>query len=131
MNTLDLERYLDQVEQTLEIAQDALSSGSSSEVVESCQALKHIAVAFLQVADEMGRDALSVSPCAFRVKSLSDRMVPLMEMLLRQAAYVSQALQIVVPSEAWSTYNAKLGVNSMSQYGPAMRQSGTFKALAA
>jgi hypothetical protein len=121
-----LQNHLDLVEQKFNEVSVVLANGDADGLAQASAALQTLAVEMAELLTPLPR--LRAAPAAqlLRIRALSDGMVVLRENLARRAAYVTQALQVVVPTPVKSTYG-----NSSSQFGGVVQQSGQFKVLAA
>jgi hypothetical protein len=121
-----LENHLDLVEQKFNEVAVVLASGDAQGLAQASAALQALAVEMAELLTPLPR--LRAAPAAqlLRIRALSDGMVVLRDNLARRAAYVNQALKVVVPTPAKSTYG-----HSSSPFGGVVQQSGQFKVLAA
>ena len=125
MSVITLDYQLDLLELQFTEVASALVDGNPDAVQSAGARLQQLAVGLVQMADEVGRNRLTAPLRAQRIKALAKRLPALRENLLRRAAYVDRALEVVVPTPPRSTY---VGRNT---YGSAMRQSGAFNVLSA
>ena len=121
-----LENHLDLVEQKFNEVAVVLASGDTQALAQASTALQALAVEMAELFTPLPR--LRAAPAAqlLRIRALADGMVVLRDNLARRAAYVNQALKVVVPTPAKSTYG-----HSSSPFGGVIQQSGQFKVLAA
>ena len=116
---------LDLVEQQLDEVSAVLLSRDAQALQASVDSLQRASVELLQLLDRTrAADKPSVQSIA-RLKLLSRRLPALREGLLRQAAVVERALQIVIPSAPKSTYAGT------GPYGSGPRQSGALRGMLA
>ncbi len=125
MSVITLDNQLDLLELQFKEVASALVDGNPDAVQSAGARLQQLAVGLVQMADEVGRNRLAAPLRTQRIKALAKGLPALRENLLRRAAYVDRALEIVVPTAPQSTY---VGRNT---YGSAVRQSGTFNVLSA
>jgi len=116
---------LDLAEQQFNQVAAFLASGDALRLETASEAMQSIS---LQLAKLL---QTPVSPAAKkvvrqRIKTLAQSLQILRDNVSRRAAYNEQALSIVVPTPAKSTYSG-----GSSLYGSVARQSGQFKVLAA
>lgn len=121
-----LEQHLDKLESACNTATLALSEGDSAAVQTASATLQQLAVDVLQLLSSAGRSTQNPESAIMRIRALSNALPALRENLLRRAAYVDQALALVIPSTQKTTY-AKSG----GMYGGAAPQSGAFKGFRA
>lgn len=120
MSHFSVDDQLDLLEQQFKevfvaVAQDdavTLQSGSAT--------LQQLAVHFMQMMDGMAPGDLALASRAKRIQALAHGFPVLRESLARRAAYVEQALQLVVPTAPKATYA------DHSRYGNGARQAGAF-----
>ena len=86
---------------------------------------QQLSVVLVQLLDRIDRNTLKQGALTQRLKQLTEGVSVLRAALLRRAALVDQALKIVVPVDARSTYSEG------GPYGAVARQTGAFKYLAA
>jgi hypothetical protein len=89
-------------------------------------ALQALAVEMAELLTTLPRLRAAPTAQLLRIRALSDGMGVLRDNLARRAAYVNQALKVVVPTPVKSTYG-----HSSSPFGGVVQQSGQFKVLAA
>lgn len=120
-----LETHLDLVEQKFNEVAVVLASGDARALAQASAALQALAVEMAELLTPLLR--LHAAPTAqlLRIRALSDGMGVLRDNLARRAAYVNQALKVVVPTPVKSTYGHS------SPFGGVVQQSGQFKVLAA
>jgi len=117
---------LDRVEQSLAAVAAILAAGDTDHVVQASAALQSVIVELAGLVAP-GRGAPLKSKADIdRLKALARGMSLLRQTVLRRAAYVNQALAIVVPTSAASTYAG--GGNPFSTMA---RQTGQFRVVAA
>lgn len=121
-----LQSHLDLVEQQFNKVAVIFASDDTASMAQASNALQALAVDLVQLIGPAER--LRGAPLADieRIKALASGMSLLRDNLSRRAAYVHQALTIVVPTEPKSTYS-----NAGSPFGGVIQQSGQFKVLAA
>lgn len=129
MSHSSLEQQLDRVELQFNAVSSALIGGDPEAVQAASAMLQQLAVRFVQMVDEMGRDragSVAVASLSPRIQALAAGMPALRENLLRRSAYVERALQLVVPATQKTTYAAHTG-----PYGSGARRSGAFNVFSA
>jgi hypothetical protein len=121
-----LQNHLDLVEQKFNEVSVVLANGDADGLAEASAALQALAIEMAELLTPLPR--LRAAPAAqlLRIRALSDGMVVLRDNLARRAAYVNQALKVVVPTQPKSTYGSASG-----PFGGVVQQSGQFKVLAA
>lgn len=124
--TQTLQSHLDLVEQQFNEVASILASDDVSHMAQASAALQALAVELVQLIGPAERLRTAPATDIERIKALSTGMSLLRDNLSRRAAYVNQALKIVVPTPAKSTYS-----NAGSPFGGVIQQSGQFKVLAA
>jgi len=124
--TQSLQSHLDLVEQQFNEVASILASDNTEQMAAASAALQALAVELVQLIGPTER--LRTAPAAEieRIKALSSGLSLLRDNLSRRAAYVNQALKIVVPTPAKSTYSS-----ASSPFASVTQQSGQFKVLAA
>ena len=125
MTPANVLNQLDLVEQQFNEVSVVLVDGDPDKLEAATAVLQRLSADLAQLHRSTGACVAPGAAVALRLKALSDGMALLRSQLLRRAAYVEQALQIVVPTGPSSTYAGG------SPYGAALRQSGAFKVLAA
>ena len=121
-----LENHLDLVEQKFNEVAVVLASGDAQALAQASAALQALAVEMAELLTPLPRLRAAPTSQLLRIRALSDGMGVLRDNLARRAAYVNQALKVVVPTPVKSTYG-----NSTSPFGGVVQQSGQFKVLAA
>jgi hypothetical protein len=124
--TTPLQDHLDRVEHSFNEAATVLATGDAPALADASATL-HALV--LELAPLLGgaQPVLTMDAAQrHRIVALAQGMGVLRESLARRSAYVHQALQVVVPTPAPSTYG-----KSSSPFGAVAPQSGQFKVLAA
>lgn len=122
-----LERQLGLIEAQFNAVSSALMAANPDDVHASSAQLQQLAVEFLQMVDEYGKNSLRAPHLALRLQALAQGMPMVRENLLRRNAYVERALALLVPqAQAQATY-----ADSNSPYGIGLRPSGQFKSFAA
>ena len=120
-------KQLDLVEQQFNQVAAFLASGQAPQMETATQALQALTLELARLlpvtatASPASRKALRQ-----RVLALASGLQMLRDNLSRQSAFTQQALQVVVPTAAKSTYGGASPV-----YGPVARQGGVHKYLAA
>jgi hypothetical protein len=124
--THTLQSQLDLVEQQFNEVAAILAADDAGNMASASEALQSLAVELVQLIGPATH--LRAAPAADieRIKALSTGMRLLCDNLSRRAAYVNQALKIVVPTPAKSTYSSP-----RSPFGGVIQQSGEFNVLAA
>lgn len=121
---------LDLVEQQFNEVSVLLASGDAVALEQASASLQALAVELMQALKASQRKELRAPEVVARIRTLSAGVGTLRDNLARRSALVHQALRIVVPQEAKSTYSA--GGQGFGQiYGQPVQQSGAFKVLAA
>jgi hypothetical protein len=117
---------LDLVEQQFNEVFAVVADGNPELIEAATAGLQRLSVDFVQLLDAPGARAAAGGDMAVRIKALAEGLAVLRSQLLRRAAYVEQALKIVVPTtDPGSTYAGG------SPYGTVQRQTGAFRVLAA
>ncbi len=120
---------LDLVEQQFNEVSAVMVEGIPENIQAASAVFQRLTVDFVQLLEQAGpyaaRNVGSNPSLVSRLKSLSEGIAQLRANVLRRAAYVEQALQIVVPTGPSATYAGG------SPYGTGIRQTGAFKVLAA
>jgi hypothetical protein len=124
--TQTLQSHLDLVEQQFNEVASILAADDTRHMASASSALQALAVGLAQLIGPAARLRTAPEADIERVKALSKGMSLLCDTLSRRAAYVNQALRIVVPTPAKSTYSSP-----RSPFGGVIQQSGQFKVLAA
>ena len=121
-----LQNHLDLVEQKFNEVSVVLANGDADGLAQASAALQTLAIEMAELLTPLPR--LRGAPAAqlLRIRALSDGMAVLRDNLARRAAYVNQALKVVVPTKPKSTYGKTSG-----PFGGVVQQSGQFKVLAA
>ena len=124
--TQTLQSHLDLVEQQFNEVAAILASDDTSHMAQASAALQALAIELVQLIGPAERLRTAPITDIERIKALSTGMSLLRDNLSRQAAANLQALKVVVPTAAKSTYSGGTSV-----YGSVARQSGAFNVLAA
>ena len=119
-------QQLDLVEQKFNEVSALLASGDSEQLEVASAVLQAMAVEMMQAMSSHGRKPLRSPEVVRRIREVSIGIGLLRDNLARRSALVNQALSIVVPTHAKSTY-----APASSLYGQPVQQSGAFKYLAA
>lgn len=119
-------QQLDLVEQKFNEVSALLAAGDSVQLEAASAALQAMAVEMLQALNGNGRKNLRTPEVVQRIREVSTGLGLLRDNLARRSALVHQALSIVVPTHANSTYAPPSNI-----YGQPVKQSGAFKYLAA
>lgn len=119
-------QQLDLVEQQFNEVSALLAAGNADQLEAASAALQALAVEMLQAMGGNARKHLRTPEVVQRIREVSAGIGLLRDNLGRRSALVNQALAIVIPVEAGSTYTPGAGV-----YGKPAPQSGAFKYLAA
>jgi hypothetical protein len=125
MTKQSLMNQLDLVEQQFNEVFAVVADGNPELIEAATAGLQRLSVDFVQLLDAPGARAAAGGDMAVRIKALAEGLAVLRSQLLRRAAYVEQALKIVVPTDPGSTYAGG------SPYGTVQRQTGAFRVLAA
>jgi hypothetical protein len=127
MSLTTLEQQLSLLEAQFNAVSSALIAADPVDVQTSSAQLQQLAVEFLQMLDDCGRNSLHSPHLALRLQALTQGMPMVRENLLRRSAYVERALALLVPqAQAQSTYSS-----SNDPYARGVRASGQFKAFSA
>jgi hypothetical protein len=124
--TQTLQSHLDLVEQQFNEVAAILASDNTDRMASASAALQALAVELVQLIGPAERLRTAPAVDIERIKALATGMSLLRDNLSRRTAYVNQALKIVVPTAAKSTYS-----NAGSPFSAVIQQSGQFKVLAA
>jgi hypothetical protein len=127
MSYPSLDLQLDLLDKQLHELSDRLVEGDAAGLQQASVQLQSLAVELVRLAEAAGRDVLGQHGRANRLRSLSARLGMARDNLARRAAYVEQALALVVPG----TQNKGTYAGSTRGYGSPIRQSGAFSVLAA
>jgi hypothetical protein len=126
MNTAMI-KQLDLVEQQFNQVAAFLASGQAPQLETASQALQALTMELARLLPAtVAASPASQKALRQRVVALASGLQMLRDNLSRQAAYNQQALQVVVPTPAKSTYGG-----GSSVYGTVARQGGVQKYLAA
>jgi flagellar biosynthesis/type III secretory pathway chaperone len=120
---------LDLVEQQFRQVAAFLASGDAPRLQSASQTLQTLSAELarqLQATAVSHTSAEQQKSVRRRVQAMAQRMQSLRDNLSRQAAYTQQALQVVVPTPAKSTYSG-----GGSVYGSVARQVSVHKYVAA
>jgi hypothetical protein len=127
MSSSSLDIQLDLLESQLHELRASLVEGNAPGLQDASMRLQPLVVELVRLADAVGRQALGQQGRLTRLRKLSAVLGMVRENMARQAAYVDQALALVVPgAQQKSTY---AGTNR--GYGSPVRQSGAFSVLSA
>ena len=124
--TQSLRSHRDLVERQFNEVAAILASDHTESMASASTALQALAVELVQLIGPVERLRSAPAVEVERIRALSSGLSLLRDNLSRRTAYVNQALQIVVPTAAKSTYS---GANS--PFSAVIQQSGQFKVLAA
>ena len=120
-------KQLDMVEQQFNQVAAFLASGQAPQVETASQALHALTLELARLLQfQATASPASQKALRQRVANMASGLQMLRDNLSRQAAYNQQALQVVVPTPAKSTYGG-----GSSVYGTVARQGGVQKYLAA
>jgi hypothetical protein len=120
-------KQLDLVEQQFNQVAAFLASGQAPQLETASQALQALTMELARLLPAtVAASPASQKALRQRVVALASGLQMLRDNLSRQAAYNQQALQVVVPTPAKSTYGG-----GSSVYGTVARQGGVQKYLAA
>ncbi len=120
-------KQLDLVEQQFNQVAAFLASGQAPQVETASQALHALTLELARLLQfQATASPASQKALRQRVANMASGLQMLRDNLSRQAAYNQQALQVVVPTPAKSTYGG-----GSSVYGTVARQGGVQKYLAA
>ena len=126
MNTAMI-KQLDLVEQQFNQVAAFLASGQAPQLETASQALQALTTELARLLPVTATASpASQKALRQRVRALASGLQMLRDNLSRQAAFNQQALQVVVPTSAKSTYGGGTSV-----YGTVARQGGVHKYLAA
>jgi hypothetical protein len=126
MSQKSLSEFLDLVEQKFNEVSVFIASGEPEQLSAQCHVLQQLSVELMETLTRREFSSQRTPKVHLRLVSLAHGISQARAQMLRRAAYVDQALAIVVPTESLSTYG-----KSSSPYGAVARQSGAFKVLAA
>lgn len=124
--TTPLQDHLDRVERSFNEVATLLATGDAPALAEASAALHALALEYAPLLGDARPWATVDAVQRQRIAALAQGMGVLRESLARRSAYVQQALQVVVPTPAPSTYG-----KSSSPFGAVAPQTGQFKVLAA
>ena len=116
-----LEVLLEKVEQHVLSVRNALLGDDPALLESQCQQLQASVTELFRCYEQLQKLGVLPKKLNLRMKELSSALTLVRESLLRKSAFVDQALQIIFPSNAPSTYAPK-----SSPYGAAIRNSGKF-----
>jgi hypothetical protein len=119
-------KTLDLVEQKFNEVASFLVSGDAVSMEVATLALRDLALELSRLLPIAARTARTGKVYRLRLKKLAGGVQILRENLSRRAAFVDQAVRVLVPTSAPATYSS-----GGSVYGTAIHQSGAFKVLAA
>ena len=120
-------QQLDLVEQQFNQVAAFLASGQAPQLETASQALQALSLDLARLLQtQSAASAASQKALHQRVVALASGLQMLRDTLSRQAAFNQQALQVVLPTPAKSTYGG-----GSSVYGTVARQGGVQKYLAA
>jgi flagellar hook-associated protein FlgK len=121
-----LQHQLDQVEQQLNEAADLLVSNDAQGLANAGSAIQALSVELMQTL-RSHTDAQATSPTVLnRIQHLASGLNALRENLSRRAAYVDQALRVVLPSPPDLTYTG-----AAKPFGAVSAPAGTRNVLSA
>lgn len=119
-------QQLDLLENQFTVLGASLVDGEPAKLQAASAQIQQLTVDLIQMADDVGRATLRAPGSLRRLQAMSIRLAAVRENLLRQSAYVDQALALVVPeSRQKATYPGA------RTYGGPVRQSGAFSVLSA
>lgn len=121
-----LESQLDLVEQQFNEVSALLASGDAVDLERASAGLQALSVELIQSLGGSGRVPTVSRALAQRLRNLGQGMASLRVNLARRQAQVQQAMRILVPAAAPTTYGHAAG-----PYGQAMQNSGAFTVLKA
>ena len=124
--TSPLQDHLDRMEHCFNAAAALLASDDAQAFADTSATLHALALELAPIVGDAQRMSRLDAAQRQRVTALAQGLGVLREGLLRRSAYVHQALQVVVPTPAPSTYG-----KASSPFGAVAPQSGQFKVLAA
>ena len=124
--TKTLQSQLDLVERKFNEVAAILAVDDTHNMAPASAALQSLAVELVQLIGPAARLRAAPDADIERIKALSAGTGLLFDNLSRRAAYVNQALKIVVPTPVKSTYSS-----ARSPFGGVIQQSGQFNVLAA
>jgi hypothetical protein len=121
-----LQHQLDQVEQQLNEAAALLVSNDAQGLADAGSAIQALSVELMQTL-RANTQAPAASPTVLhRIQHLASGLNALRENLSRRAAYVDQALRVVLPSPPEVTYTG-----AAKPFGAVASPSGTLNVLSA
>lgn len=125
MSIATLQQHLSLLETQFNAVSSALIAPDPAQVQASSAKLQHLAVEFLQMADECGKGSLDAPHLSSRLQALAQGILVVRENLLRRSAYTERALALLVPqAHQQSTYS-----DNSSPYASGVRASGRLKAF--
>lgn len=101
-----------------------LVAGQPEQLTLACTKFQQLAVDLLRLSDPVGRAHMRNPAVVHRIRVLGAGLSNLRENLMRQSAYVDQALALVVPQTV-----QKATYPGIRTYGGPVRQSGAFSVL--
>ena len=116
---------LDLVELQFNEVSSVLKVGDADSIQSSTARLQQLSVELLQLSNGLAAEAVRSQSSVLRVQALARSLPVLREVLIRRAAHVETALQIVMPSVEKATYFGQ------GPYGGGIRQSGSLKPICA
>jgi hypothetical protein len=117
---------LDLVERQFSQVASFLAAGDATQLQAATAVLQALSVELSRLLPPQGRQQANQAELGRRARAMAEGLQMLRDNLSRQAAVNLQALKVVVPTPAKSTYSGGTSV-----YGSVARQSGAFKVLAA
>jgi len=117
---------LDLVERQFSQVASFLAAGDATQLQAATAVLQALSVELSRLLPPQGRQQANQAELGRRARAMAEGLQMLRDNLSRQAAVNLQALKVVVPTPAKSTYSG-----GTSLYGSVARQSGAFKVLAA
>jgi len=124
--TNPIEDHLDRAERCFASAAALLAQGDAPAFAQASGTLQAVVLELAEAVGDAQRMSGLDAAQRQRMGALAQGLGVLREGLLRRSAYVHQALQVVVPTPAPSTYG-----KASSPFGAMVPQSGQFKVLAA
>jgi hypothetical protein len=125
MSEFSFSDQLTRIEQQFNEISAILLDGNPHALESASSEFQQLSVVLIQMLNRIDRNTLKQAAITQRLKHLTEGVSVLRANLLRRSALVDQALKIVVPVDASSTYSEG------GPYGAVARQTGAFKYLAA
>ena len=132
MTNFSLDQYWFHVEQQFQQASDALATGDSAALLESCEGLQQLSVELVQFLGSRASVGQWGPAELQRMQGLVAQLPVLRETLHRRNAHIALALQTLVPAAPREAiYGAEGSKTGATIYGTIPRKSGSFQAISA